>query len=187
MKGIKNMRKIVISDVTLRQGTTKNSNTLSFKEKIEITKQLDKLNLNIIETAPISEATAKADILFLHTIAPIIKNSIISSPVACVEGSAKKTYDAIKAARFPRLSVSVPVSPVQMEFICKMKPPFVLQKIKEIVGEASSVCSDVEYIAEDATRSEKPFLYSAISTAIEAGATTVTICEKYKSCCFMYK
>ncbi len=172
------MRKIVISDVTLRQGTTRNSTALSFKEKIEIAKQLDKLNLNVIETAPISETSAKTDILFLHTIAPIIKNSIISCPVSCVEGSVTKTYEAIKGARYPRLSVSLPLSPVQMEFICKMKPPLVLDTIKEIVGQASSVCSDVEYIAEDATRSEKPFLYSAVKTAIEAGATTITICDR---------
>ena len=172
------MRKIVISDVTLRQGTIKNSSALSFKEKIEIAKQLDKLNLNIIETSPISEANAKTDILFLHTIAPIIKNSIISCPVTFEEGSVAKTYDAIKDALHPRLSVSVPVSPVQMEFICRKKAPLVLEMIKSIVGEASTLCKDVEYIAEDATRSEQSFLYEAISSAISSGATTITICDR---------
>ena len=73
------MKKIYIADITLRESGKPNGYTLSFKEKIEIAKTLDKLNVDVIETSPI--ANGKTDILYLHSVAPLIKNSILSCPV----------------------------------------------------------------------------------------------------------
>lgn len=169
------MTEVAISDITLRENGKQGGYALSFKEKIEIAKILDKLNVDVIETAPIKNG--KTDILFLHSIAPLIKNSILSCPVGLDATSAEEAYDAIHEAEKPRLSVMVPVSTVQMEYICNKKPKALLSSIEAVVSRAASLCKDVEVSFADATRAEKDFLCSAIKTAVGCGAKTVTLCD----------
>ncbi len=169
------MINVNISDITLREQAKSGSITLSFKEKIEIAKQLDRLNIDVIETAPITNG--KTDVLYLHTIAPIISNSILSCPVELNAESIDTTFDAIKNAFKPRLHIMVPVSTVQMEYMCHKKPKGMLELIEELVAKAKSLTNDVEVSFIDATRAESEFLHSAIRTAIEKGATVVTLCD----------
>ncbi len=169
------MKNIKISDMTLNTAFADKESSFSFKEKIEIAKQLDKLNIDVIETSPI--LNVKTDTLFLHTIAPIIKNSALSCPVEYDKESVKAAFEAIKTAKKPILNITVPVSTVQMEYICHKKPKMVLEMIKELTEEAKKYCENVEFSAMDATRADKEFLYSAINTAIAAGANMVTICD----------
>ncbi len=164
---------IKISDITLREeGKTY---TLSFKEKIEIAKTLDKLNLSVIETAPITKG--KTDVLFLHTIAPLLKNSVLSCPVSLTEESVKETYEAISGAKKKRLHVMVPVSTVQMEYLSHKKPKAMLETLEAVVKKAKECTEDIEVSLMDATRAETAFLYDAVRCAISAGATTLTICD----------
>lgn len=167
------MKKVRIADVTLREDGK--NGFLSFKEKINLAKKLDKLCVDIIETAKISNE--KTDILFLHTIAPLLRNSIISCPVDLNTESAELTAQALKDAKKFRLKVAVPVSSVQMEYLCGKKPDKVIELIKELTEKCASLCDDVEFSALDATRSEAEFLQTAIRTAISAGAKTVTVCD----------
>ena len=169
------MKNIKISDMTLNTAFADKESSFSFKEKIEIAKQLDKLNIDVIETSPI--LNVKTDTLFLHTIAPIIKNSALSCPVEYDKEFVKAAFEAIKTAKKPILNITVPVSTVQMEYICHKKPKMVLEMIKELTEEAKKYCENVEFSAMDATRADKEFLYSAINTAIAAGANMVTICD----------
>lgn len=167
------MQKVIISDVTLRD--VEKSGGFSFKEKIDISKKLDKLGVDVIETAGIKNL--KTDVLFLHAISPLIKNSIISCPVDFSEESIELTANALSGAAKKRLHLMVPTSTVQMEYMCSKKPDAVIEMIDALVKKCVSVCDDVEFSAVDATRSEKDFLYKAISTAISAGAKTITICD----------
>ncbi|MBR4723210.1 MAG: hypothetical protein IK072_00560 [Clostridia bacterium] len=167
------MKKVKISDVTLREDA-KNS-SLSFKEKVNLVKKLDRLCVDVIETAKISNA--KTDILFLHTIAPLLTKSIISCPVDLSEESAEQAYSALSGAKKIRLKVSAPVSSVQMEYLCGKKPDAMLELIERVIKKCASLCDDVEFSALDATRSEPEFLYKAVKTAISSGANTVTICD----------
>ena len=169
------MKKIYIADITLRESGKPNGYTLSFKEKIEIAKTLDKLNVDVIETSPI--ANGKTDILYLHSVAPLIKNSILSCPVGLTVESVEQTYDAIKNASKPRLHVMVPVSTVQMEYISHKKPKAMLETMEEVINKATSLTKDVEVSFTDSTRAEKDFLYDAIRVAVKCGAKTVTICD----------
>lgn len=169
------MSNIYISDITLREAAKMENVSLSFKEKIEIAKQLDRLNINVIETAPITKG--KTDILFLHTIAPIVKNSVISTPVSMDETEIEIAYDAIKNASKPRINVMIPVSTVQMEYLSHKKPAQVLESVNKLTAKAVSLCSDVEVSFLDATRAESEFLYQAIAAAVENGAKTVTLCD----------
>ncbi len=169
------MINIKISDVTLREEVKRTDVRFSFKEKIEIAKQLDRLHVDVIETAPISNG--KTDILFLHTIAPIVQNSVISCPVGMNDGDIEIAYEAIKGAKKPRLDLMIPVSTVQMEYLCHTKPDKLLEKTKVLVKKAASLCNDVEVSLLDATRAEEAFLYSVIEAAVNEGAKTITLCD----------
>ena len=110
------MKKVKISDVTLREDAK--GGFLSFKEKVNLAKKLDKLGVDVIETAKISNA--KTDVLFLHTIAPLLTKSIISCPVDLNAESVEQAYEALKGVKSFRLKLSAPVSSVQMEYLCGM-------------------------------------------------------------------
>lgn len=169
------MQKVKISDVTLRENYIKKGSNLGFKEKIEIAKKLDKLNIDVIEIAKIENK--KTDTLFLHTISPLLTNSILSCQVDLSEQSVEETYNAIKEAKNKRLHLIVPVSSVQMEYMCHKKPAMILELVDTLIKKCASLCDDVEFSAMDATRSEKDFLYKVLETAITAGAKTVTLCD----------
>ncbi|MBO5247578.1 MAG: hypothetical protein J6B28_10010 [Eubacterium sp.] len=167
------MDQIKISDVTMKQ--TGKEFSLSFKEKLEIPKLLDKLNVSVIELEGIAQP--KIDALRIKSVASVVKNSIIAVPVALSTDSVEATWNALKEAAHPRLQVVASVSPVQMEYLFHKKPDAMLAAIKETICACCEKTADVEFIADDATRSDAAFLYEAIRTAISAGATTITVCD----------
>ncbi len=169
------MKQVRISDVTLREGATHKGATLSFKEKIEIAKLLDKLGVDVIEMAAI-ENTA-ADTLLLKSLSSLLKNSCLAVVAGTDKAQIEKAASAISSAKSKRLIVSLPTSNVRMEYISHAKPAAMLQKIKELVSYACELCDFVEFEAEDATRSDADFLAKAIAAALEAGAKAVTICD----------
>ena len=176
---IKAMKKIRISDRTILLKSQGNEATLSFKEKVEIARLLESANVDVVEFPAIENE--KTDTLFLKTACAFLKNSTMSVQVGQTVESVEATYNAIKGAAKPRLSVALPISPVGMEYICHKKAPKMLELIKALVEKAATLCSDVEFVAIDATRAEKDVLISAIKAAIEAGAKTVTICDNEAS------
>lgn len=169
------MKQVRISDVTLREGATHKGATLSFKEKIEIAKLLDKLGADVIEMAAIENAAA--DTLLLKTLSSLLKNSCISVIAGTDKAQIEKAAAAISGAKRKRLVVSLPTSNVCMEYLSHTKPASMLKKISELVAYACTLCDFVEFEAEDATRSEADFLSKAVNAALEAGAKAVTICD----------
>ncbi len=169
------MKKITITDATLRECARRGDIALSFKEKLEIAKLLDKLNIDVVEAAPIVDE--KIDTLVLRTISPLLKNSILACPVGITVEEADRAMKAIAGAKKPRLIVSLPVSAVQMEYFYHKKPAQMLELIGTLTAHCASICADVEFAAVDATRAETGYLFEAIKTAIENGAKTVTVCD----------
>ncbi len=169
------MRSILISDVTLRETAKQTEAALSFKEKTEIAKLLDRLKVSVIETAPLSEA--KVDEVLLKTVSALIKSSTLAVPVGLDKKGISAVWECIKDAAHPRMQVVVPLSAVQMEYVCHKKPQKAIELINELVTECRTLCEDVEFVADDATRAEKSVLCGAIQAAIEAGAGIVTICD----------
>ena len=167
------MNEIRISDVTMKQ--TGSDISLSFREKIELSKLLDKLGVSVIELEPIVQH--KIDSLRVKSVAAAVKNSIVAVPVALNEESVSLTWNALKEARKARLQVCAPVSPVQMEYLFHKKPEAMLASIADTIAQCCALCRDVEFVADDATRSDPAFLYEAVRTAIAAGAKTVTVCD----------
>lgn len=169
------MKTVKIADITLRQIMSDKKSTISFKNKIELAKLLDKLKIDTVETGMVDGG--KTDELLVRTIALTVKNCTLSCPTGITEKELEKAYECIKDARNPRLNVRIPVSPVQMEYQCHKKPAAIIELISTLVRKAKSLCADVEFTAVDATRCEKDFLCKAIETAIDAGANIITVCD----------
>lgn len=169
------MKNILISDLTLRLNEAQQNAVSSFREKVEIIKEMDRLCVDIIETA--CRTQQRADALLLHTAAPLLKNSTLSCACELSVEGIDTAWNAIRSAVKPRLLLCFPTSSVQMEYLCGCKPKVLLEKIAALVSHAVSLCPEVEFAAVDATRSEPAFLYQAIQTALDAGAKTVTVCD----------
>jgi len=168
------MKPIKFIDMTLRQAGLSPDNALTFKEKLEIARLLDRLKVDIIELPAIKGG--KADQLSNKTIASLL-NTAIAVAVDVGESNVEETWESIRGAGKPRLNVVAPVSPVQMEYTAHKKAPAMLDTIKEKVKECRFYAENVEFTAEDATRAEMDFLCKAVETAIEAGAGKVTLCD----------
>ena len=161
---------IKIADRTLcREG-----NTFSFKEKIEIARQLEKLCVNAIELPKIENV--KSDTLLIRTMASFVKNSTLSIGSMTKEDIDNATT-AISQAKNAKIRVELPVSTVGMEYICHKKAPKMIETVRELIAYAKQKCNNVEFCAIDATRAEKDVLCDILSTAIESGATAVTVCD----------
>ena len=168
------MKTIKMLDMTLRASDALRESALTFKEKLEIARGLDKLKVDAIELAPI--AGGKADQLANKTIAATVSTTL-SAAAELASDSVDATWESIKSARHPQLNLLAPVSPVQMEYACHKKAPAMLEAIGTQVARCRFHCENVEFTAVDATRAEPAFLYSAIAKALEAGANRVTLCD----------
>ncbi len=165
------MKTIKIADTTLCREST----DLSFKEKLEIARQLEKLNIDVIEFPEIKDA--KTDILFVKTASSFVENSMISVAAGVAPDSIDNAIAALSAAKKPCIRIEVPLSPVGMEYTCHKKPAKMLEWISEAVKRAKDSCGFVEFCALDATRTEKDFLKSALMAANTAGADIIAVCD----------
>jgi len=165
------MKQIKIIDTTL----CRKDSSFNFKEKIEIARQLQRLNVNTIELPEIDNI--KTDILFAKTVSSFIEKSVLS----IAAGSSLKSVDnaavALSVAKKPQIRIELPVSPVGMEYTCHKKGPKMLEWVSKVVAYAKEKCENVEYCAVDATRADKNFLMEIIDTAIKSGANSITICD----------
>jgi len=166
---------IKIADISLRESEQVYAARLSFKEKLETAKLLEKLQVDIIETGPVGNSPA--DAAFIRTLASTLEYSTVSVPVNLDKKSVDTTWDALSKARKPRLSLVVPTSTVQMEYQHQMKAEKLLPLVGEITAHCLKLCPDVEFTAEDSIRSEPDFLAAVLKAAIAAGAKTITLCD----------
>lgn len=169
------MDNIRITDQTLPECMAIPGLSLSFKEKLEIAKSLDRLRPDMLELPPLGSRTA--DALLVRTIATTVRSCGVSLPAGYTAEEADAAWAAIARAEKPRLRAEIPLSTVQMEYICRKKPPAVLEMAEALVTHCRALCPDVEFCALDATRSDPAFLRTAIRAAIRCGATTVTVCD----------
>ncbi len=165
------MKSVKIIDMTLAKG----AESLSFKEKIEIARQLDNLNVDVIDLPEIVNVTT--DSLLIRTISAFVKNSTICVCTGMDIHGVETAAASISAAKKARLKINIPVSPVKMEYVCHKKADKILALSKELFACAVKNCEDVELYAEDATRADMNFLKSIVNEALDAGIKTVTLCD----------
>ena len=171
------MRKVMISDITMKQAVEAGGYLLSFREKIELAKLLDKLGASVIEFGEVENRAS--DRLLIKSVASAVKDAVLAVPVDLVDAdNLAFVWDAMAEAKHPRLQICSPVSVVQMEYFLHKKPDAVLALIAERVAAACGLCSDVEFVARDASRADEAFLARAIDTAVAAGATLVTVTDE---------
>ena len=168
------MKTLKFIDMTLRAADSVRGKELSFKEKLEIARSLDRLRADTIELAPVFDS--RANLLANKTIASMV-NTRISAAVDISAANVEETWESVRTAKKPKLNLLVPVSPVQMEYTCHRKAPAMLALITEQVKQCRFYSENVEFSAVDATRAEREFLIQAINTAIEAGANKIALCD----------
>jgi len=169
------MHKIKISDITLRESEQTHSAKLSFKEKLETAKLLEKLQVDVIETGPVGDSPA--DAAFIRTLATTLDYSRLCVPVALDKNAIDSSWAALSKAKKPRLNIIIPTSTVGLEYQYQMKAEKVLPLVSEIARYCVSICSDVEFTAEDSVRSDLAFLGKVLKAAIDAGAKVITLCD----------
>ena len=169
------MRKVKVSDITMVQASGAAEYSLSFKDKIDLAAQIDRLSVDVLELEGIRQP--RTDSLRIKSIVSTLKNAVAAIPVELSEENVKQVGETVKGLGHVRLQVKVPVSAVQMEYLLHKKPDQVVELAVRFVRSCREYTDDVEFVALDATRSEKTFLYGILSAVIEAGAETVTVCD----------
>lgn len=167
------MRQIKIFDTTLRDGEQAPGCSMNLSEKIEVAKQLETLGVDVIEAG--FAISSPGDFKSVEKIAAEIKTCTVASLARATQKDITAAYEAVKHAAHPRIHVFIATSPIHMEYKLKKTPQEVLQQTAEAVAFAKGLCQDVEFSAEDATRSDPAFLAKVLQTAIDAGATVVNV------------
>ncbi len=165
------MKNIKICDITMQSDNL----DLSFREKIELSKLLDRLEASVIALPPIKQPTV--DLLLVKSICTAVKHSSVSVPVGLDIAQADAVLAALSQAVSPRISVTVPLSAVQIEYVCRKKPDEIIDAISQVVAHCAKSGAEIEFVGQDATRADLPFVARAIQAAISAGASTVTVCD----------
>lgn len=167
------MKTIKIFDTTLRDGEQSPGCSMHLSEKIEIAKQLERLKVDVIEAG--FAISSPGDFESVKAVADVIKDCSVASLSRATEKDIRASYDALRGAAAPRIHIFLATSPLHMQYKLKMSEEQVLQRIHDSITFAKTLMPDIEFSAEDAFRSERPFLAKAVRAAIEAGATTVNI------------
>lgn len=166
-------KKIKIYDTTLRDGEQTPGVNLNFREKLEIAKQLAALGVDVIE--PGFPNASQGDFNSVAQIAKEVRACQISGFARALPADIQRAWEAVRFAEAPRLHIFIATSEVHMQHKLKMSEDEVLDRAFESVRLAKTFCADVEFSAEDASRSNPQFLYKVLTKVIGAGATVVNI------------
>ncbi len=171
---------IRIFDTTLRDGEQSPGATMTSAEKFEVARALARLGVDVIEAG--FPAASPDDLEAVRRIAVEVGNADDGSPTPVICGLARttrndidKAWEAIQPAAHPRIHTFLATSEIHMQHKLKMTREQVVERVREMVTYARSLCEDVEFSPEDAGRSDPVFLYEVLAVAIESGATTLNI------------
>lgn len=165
--------RIKIFDTTLRDGEQTPGVSLNIQEKLEIARQLAKLGVDIIEAG--FAIASPGDFMAVKTIAENVKGVSVASLSRAVEKDIDKAWEALRNAESPRIHTFIATSDIHLKYKLKMTEDQVLERAVAMVKYAKKYCGDVEFSAEDASRTRIEFLYRILEEVIKAGATVVNI------------
>ena len=169
------MKKINISDITLKKLAGERKVNLLFREKSAVANCADIIGVDAVELPAIK--SLREDTIIYKTIAKNIRNATLSIAVGFSTEDIAPAWECVREAKNPRLRIELPVSTIQMEYTYHIKQAKMLERIAELIKAAKEVCNDVEFSALDATRADDDFLISAVKEAEANGATMVTVCD----------
>jgi 2-isopropylmalate synthase len=160
-------------DTTLRDGEQAPGIALTKDEKVEIAEQLARLQVDILEAGFAISSDGEFDAV--REIATSVEGPVIASLARVVPGDVERAAEALKGADRFRIHVFISTSQIHMEDMLRMSHRQVLDGIEEGVKLAAGYTEDVEFSAQDATRTELHFLLECFDVAVEAGATTINV------------
>jgi 2-isopropylmalate synthase len=165
--------KITIFDTTLRDGEQSPGCSMYLDEKIKMARQLERLGVDVIEAGfPIA---SEGDFRAVGAVSEICENATVAALARTVASDVYRAADALKKAKRSRIHTFVATSDIHMEYKLKKSREDVLKMTREAVRIAHDNADEVEFSAEDATRSDVEFLCEIFAAAVEEGATTLNI------------
>jgi len=165
--------KIKIFDTTLRDGEQTPGVSLNIQEKLEIARQLVRLGVDVIEAG--FAISSPGDFEAVKTVAENVKGVTIASLSRAVEKDIDRAWEAVRYAESPCIHTFIATSDIHMKYKLRMTEEEVLARAVAMVKYAKKYCSNVEFSAEDASRTREEFLHKVIEEVIKAGATVVNI------------
>ena len=165
--------RVVIFDTTLRDGEQSPGASMNLEEKLKLARTLEELGVDVIEAGfPIA---SNGDFEAVREIGRLVKRSTIAGLARAQRKDIERCAQALELAERKRIHTFISTSPLHMKFKLQMEPEAVLAAVSESVAHARSLVEDVEWSAEDGSRTEHDFLCRCVEAAIKAGATTINI------------
>ena len=165
--------RVIIFDTTMRDGEQSPGASMSHDEKLELAKILEEMGVDVIEAGfPIA---SNGDFKAVYEIAKIVRESTVCGLARAALGDIDRAGEAVKPAVRGRIHTFISTSPLHMKHQLNMEPDAVLEHVSRSVAHARNLVGDVEWSAEDATRSDREFLARCVEAAIKAGAGTINI------------
>ena len=164
---------VLIFDTTLRDGEQSPGCSMNLEEKLQVAAQLEELGVDIIEAG--FAISSEGDFQAVSEVGKQCERAVVASLARAGAADIDRAWEALRHAKRPRIHTFIATSPLHMRVKLGRSPDEVLEAIDASVRLARKLCPDVEWSAEDATRSEPDFLARAIETAITAGARTINL------------
>jgi 2-isopropylmalate synthase len=166
-------REVLIFDTTLRDGEQAPGNTMTPEEKMRLARQLDQLGVDIIEAG--FPAASEGDFRSVKEIAQEIRRPVIAALARCHEKDIDLAGEALQGAARGRIHVFISTSDIHLEHKLKISREEAIERARAAIRQARRYTDDVEFSAEDASRTERDFLCAIVAMAVEAGATTINL------------
>jgi 2-isopropylmalate synthase len=170
---LQNSERVVIFDTTLRDGEQSPGASMTFEEKLQVAALLDTMGVDIIEAG--FPVTSEGDFEAVSAIAKRMKRASVAGLARAAAKDIDRCAEAVRPALRPRIHLFISTSPLHMKFKLQKDPQQVLELVTQSVTRARNLVDDIEWSAEDGTRSEIDFLCRCVEAAIKAGATTINI------------
>ena len=167
------MRTIKIFDTTLRDGEQSAGINLNVEEKLQVAKQLVRLNVDIIEAG--FAIASPGDFAGIQAIARQVKGVTVCSLSRAVKADIDRSWEALQEAESPLIHTFIATSDIHMKYKLNKEPDQVVEMAVSAIKYAKTLCPQVEFSAEDATRSDWKFLARIFAEAIKAGATIINV------------
>ena len=167
------MQQVKIFDTTLRDGEQSPGCSMNLKEKLEIARCLEKMKVDIIEAG--FAISSPGDFESVSEIAKTVKDCTVASLARANTADIDAAWNAVKHAADPRIHLFIATSDIHLEYKLKMTRDQVLEQAEAMTRYAKKYCSNIEFSAEDATRSNWDYLAQVVQAVINAGATTFNL------------